>query len=87
MSEPILKGMEGAFIPVTNPQASAKWYEEKLGCKPLYVEGEAVTMKLSEESRTVITLVRTPDLELPPPTHALRGGGFLEPPFHRTDAT
>ncbi|KHE71016.1 VOC family protein, partial [Halobacillus sp. BBL2006] len=61
MSKSLLRGMEGAFIPVKNPSHSAKWYEEKLGCKPLHVEKEAVTMKLAEESQTVICLVRTPN--------------------------
>ncbi|MGJ9458976.1 VOC family protein [Oceanobacillus sp. CF4.6] len=61
MIQPLLKGMEGVFIPVTDPTKSAKWYEDKLGCKPLYLEEEAVTMKLAEGSQTVITLVRTPN--------------------------
>ncbi|NRS20101.1 VOC family protein [Brevibacillus sp. HB1.4B] len=58
MAQSLLKGMEGVFIPVTDPGASAKWYEEKLGCKPLFVEEEAVTMRISDESSTVICLVR-----------------------------
>ncbi|UIO43914.1 VOC family protein [Brevibacillus brevis] len=36
MAQSLLKGMEGVFIPVTDPGASAKWYEEKLGCRPLF---------------------------------------------------
>lgn len=58
MAQSLLKGMEGVFIPVTDPSASAKWYEEKLGCIPLFVEEEAVTMRISDESNTVICLVR-----------------------------
>ncbi|MFD2924058.1 VOC family protein [Halobacillus naozhouensis] len=61
MVQPLMKGLEGAFIPVRDPARSAVWYEEILGCTPLYVEKEAVTMKLAEESQTVICLVRTPD--------------------------
>ncbi|WJQ83073.1 VOC family protein [Brevibacillus brevis] len=58
MAQSLFKGMEGVFIPVTDPGASAKWYEEKLGCRPLFVEEEAVTMRISDESSTVICLVR-----------------------------
>ncbi len=58
MAQSLLKGMEGVFIPVKDPSASAKWYEEKLGCIPLFVEEEAVTMRISDESSTVICLVR-----------------------------
>lgn len=58
MAQSLLKGMEGVFIPVKDPDASAKWYEEKLGCIPLFVAEEAVTMRISDESSTVICLVR-----------------------------
>jgi hypothetical protein len=33
MAKPLLKGMEGVFIPVKDPELSAKWYEEILGFK------------------------------------------------------
>ncbi|WP_077624473.1 VOC family protein [Sediminibacillus massiliensis] len=61
MTAPLLKGMEGAFIPVRNPRKSAEWYERILGFKQLYVDEEAVTMKISDKAQTVITLVRTPN--------------------------
>jgi len=59
MTKPLLKGMEGVFIPVVDPKLSAKWYEEILGFKLLYIEEEAAVMKIAEESQTVVCLVRT----------------------------
>ncbi|MCP1123432.1 glyoxalase/bleomycin resistance/dioxygenase family protein [Bacillus sp. AFS018417] len=59
MSQPLLNGMEGVFIPVKDPKISAEWYEEKLGFKLIYIEREAAVMKIAEESQTVICLVRT----------------------------
>jgi len=58
MAKPLLKGMEGVFIPVKDPESSAKWYEEILGFKLLYIESEAAVMKIAEESQTVVCLVR-----------------------------
>lgn len=57
----LLKGMEGVFIPVTNPEASAKWYEEKLGFTPIYIQEEAATMRIAPDAQTVVCLVRTPN--------------------------
>lgn len=57
----LLKGMEGVFIPVTDPEASAKWYEEKLGFTLIYIEEEAATMRIAPEAQTVVCLVRTPN--------------------------
>ncbi|WP_431833411.1 VOC family protein [Cytobacillus oceanisediminis] len=31
MNKPLLKGVEGIFIPVKDPELSAKWYKEILG--------------------------------------------------------
>jgi glyoxylase I family protein len=59
MTKPLLKGMEGVFIPVKDPGFSAKWYEEILGFKPIYIEEEAAVMKIGEQSQTVVCLVRT----------------------------
>ena len=59
MTKSLLKGMEGVFIPVTDPKVSAKWYEEILGFKLLYMEEEAAVMKISEQAQTVVCLVRT----------------------------
>ncbi|MGG2017043.1 VOC family protein [Bacillus sp. S10(2024)] len=59
MSQPLLAGMEGLFIPVKDPKIAAKWYEEKLGFKLIYIENEAAVMKIEEESQTVVCLVRT----------------------------
>jgi glyoxylase I family protein len=56
---PLLKGMEGVFIPVKDPDVSAKWYGEILGFKVLYIEKEAAVMQIGEESQTVVCLVRT----------------------------
>lgn len=59
MTEPMIKGMEGVFIPVKDPEVSAKWYEEILGFKLIYIEEEAAVMKIGEQSQTVVCLVRT----------------------------
>jgi glyoxylase I family protein len=59
MTKPLLKGMEGVFIPVKDPEFSAKWYEEILGFKPIYIEEQAAVMKIGEQSQTVVCLVRT----------------------------
>lgn len=37
MTQPLLMGMEGIFIPVSDPKLSAQWYEEKLGFKLIYI--------------------------------------------------
>ena len=59
MTKPLLKGMEGVFIPVKDLELSAKWYEEILGFKLIYIEEEAAVMKISEQSQTVVCLVKT----------------------------
>lgn len=59
MSQALLAGMEGVFIPVKNPKISAEWYEEKIGFKPIYIEDEAAVMKIEEGSQTVVCLMRT----------------------------
>lgn len=59
MTKPLFKGMEGVFIPVKDPEKSAKWYEDILGCKLVYVENEAAVLKIGEQSETVICLVKT----------------------------
>jgi glyoxylase I family protein len=59
MTKPLLKGMEGVFIPVKDPAFSAKWYEEILGFKLIYIEEVAAVMKIGEQSQTVVCLVRT----------------------------
>ncbi|MEH7342528.1 VOC family protein [Bacillus sp. JJ1532] len=59
MTKPILIGMEGVFIPVKDPELSAKWYEEILGFKLIYIEKEAAVMKIGEQSQTVVCLVKT----------------------------
>ncbi|MEH7122673.1 VOC family protein [Bacillus sp. JJ1773] len=61
MTKPILIGMEGVFIPVKDPELSAKWYEEILGFKLIYIEKEAAVMKIGEQSQTVVCLVKTPN--------------------------
>lgn len=55
----LLKGMEGVFVPVKNPEVSAKWYEEILGFTLVYQEDEAAVLRISEESPTVVCVVRT----------------------------
>lgn len=59
MTKPLLKGMEGVFIPVKDPELSASWYDEILGFKLLYIEEEAAVMKIAEQSQTVVCLVKT----------------------------
>lgn len=59
MTKPLLMGMEGVFIPVKDPKLSAKWYEEILGFKVIYIEEEAAVMKIGEQSQTVVCLVKT----------------------------
>lgn len=61
MKKPLLKGMEGVFIPVSDPSQSSKWYEDILGFKLLYIEEEAAVMKISNESQTVVCLVKCSD--------------------------
>lgn len=55
----LLHGVEAIFIPIKDPQLSAKWYEEKLGFKLLYIEEDAAVMKIAERSATVVCLVKT----------------------------
>lgn len=59
MTKTILKGLEGVFIPVKDPELSAKWYQEILGFQLVYIEEEAVVMKISNQSETVVCLVKT----------------------------
>lgn len=59
MTKPLLKGMEGVFIPVNDPKISADWYAEILGFKLIYIEEAAAVMKIAEHSQTVVWLVRT----------------------------
>lgn len=33
----LFNGMEGVFFPVMNPKLSAKWYEETLGFKLMFI--------------------------------------------------
>ncbi|MDR7071617.1 VOC family protein [Fictibacillus barbaricus] len=58
MANPLLKGMEGVFIPVKDPEVSAKWYEEILAFKVVYIEENAAVMKIAEHSNTVVCLVK-----------------------------
>jgi glyoxylase I family protein len=58
-----LNGMEGVFIPVKDPNFSAIWYAEKLGFKLVYLEEEAAVMRIGEDTKTVVCLVKTPDHE------------------------
>ncbi|MCP1161271.1 VOC family protein [Bacillus infantis] len=59
MATALFKGMEGVFIPVKNPEMSAKWYEEILGFKLIYIEEEAAVMRIGDQSQTVVCLVKT----------------------------
>ncbi len=59
MTNSRLKGMEGVFIPVKDPELSAKWYGEILGFKLLYIEENAAVMQIAELSPTVVCLVKT----------------------------
>lgn len=61
MTQSLLKGIEGVFIPVKDPKLSANWYEEILGFKLLYMEEDAAVMKITEQSQTVVCLVKTLD--------------------------
>lgn len=61
MSKPILKGVEAIFIPIKNPEQSAKWYEEKLGFSLLYLQEGAAVMKIDAGSQTVVCLVKAKD--------------------------
>ncbi len=58
MKQSLFKGVEAIFIPIKDPQLSAKWYEEILGFKLLYREEGAAVMKITEQSPTVICLVK-----------------------------
>ncbi|MCM3576414.1 VOC family protein [Mesobacillus sp. AQ2] len=59
MTTALFKGMEGVFIPVTDPQLSAEWYEDILGFKLIYIEEDAAVMRIGEQSPTVVCLVKT----------------------------
>ncbi|MFC5734652.1 VOC family protein [Cytobacillus gottheilii] len=59
MTTALFKGMEGVFIPVTDPELSAKWYGEILGFKLIYIEEEAAVMRIGDQSQTVVCLVKT----------------------------
>jgi glyoxylase I family protein len=59
MTNQLLKGMEGVFIPVADPELSARWYQEMLGFEPLYIEEEAAVMRIGQQSQTVVCLVKT----------------------------
>ncbi|WP_409304885.1 VOC family protein [Peribacillus sp. SCS-155] len=63
MSKPLLQGLEGIFIPVKDPKASAEWYGSVLGFSLVYIEEEAAVLKIAADSKTVVCLVRTPDHE------------------------
>ncbi|MEK3975872.1 MULTISPECIES: VOC family protein [unclassified Psychrobacillus] len=58
MGTSLLNGVEGIFIPVKNPAVSAQWYETVLGFKLNYIEEEAAVMKISNNSPTVVCLVK-----------------------------
>lgn len=51
MAQPLLKGMEGVFIPVKDPALSAGWYEETLGFQLIYMEDEAAVMRIAKGGR------------------------------------
>lgn len=59
MDKPLLKGMEGIFIPVKDPKVSADWYIDKLEFRLNYMEEEAAVLHISEDSQTVVCLVKT----------------------------
>ncbi|WP_299510509.1 VOC family protein [uncultured Rummeliibacillus sp.] len=59
MTNALLKGVEGIFIPVKDPANSAIWYGDILGFKLIYIEEEAAVMRIGEHSQTVVCLVRT----------------------------
>ncbi|MTH97980.1 VOC family protein [Roseibium sp. RKSG952] len=58
MAHGLLQGVEGVFIPVSDPELSAAWYIEKLGCKAIFLEPEAAILRLSAQSPTVLGLVK-----------------------------
>lgn len=58
MATALFKGMEGVFIPVTDPELSAKWYEEILGFQLIYIEEVAAVMRIGDQSQTVVCLVK-----------------------------
>jgi len=60
----LLSGVEGLFIPVSDPGSSAKWYQEILGCSIVMEEPGATVIRLSDHSPTVLCLVRT-DAKVP----------------------
>jgi len=41
LTKPLLKGMEGVFIPKKDSELSANWYEDILGFILIYIEEEA----------------------------------------------
>jgi len=58
MKQSLLNGVEAIFIPIKDPHLSAKWYENKLGFKLLYIEEGAAVMKIADQSATVVCLVK-----------------------------
>ena len=58
LNKSLLKGVEGIFIPVRYPEVSARWYEEVLGFRLNYIEEEAAVMNISNDSPTVVCLVK-----------------------------
>ncbi|WP_155592266.1 VOC family protein [Lysinibacillus cavernae] len=58
MKESLLKGVEAIFIPIKDPELSAKRYAEMLAFKLLYIEEGAAVMKINEQSPTVVCLVK-----------------------------
>jgi len=58
VSKPVLSGVEGLFIPVSDPKVSCEWYQAKLGCQPLFQEENAAVLRLGNESGTVLCLVK-----------------------------
>jgi len=58
MKQSLFKGVEAIFIPIKDPKLSSKWYEEILGFKLQYIEEGAAVMKITEQSPTVICLVK-----------------------------
>ncbi|TWI93361.1 catechol 2,3-dioxygenase-like lactoylglutathione lyase family enzyme [Roseibium hamelinense] len=59
MSKELLTGIEGVFVPVSDPEVSARWYQETLGCELRSIEPDAAVVKLSSKAPTVLCLVRT----------------------------
>lgn len=58
MKQSLFKGVEAIFIPIKDPKLSAKWYEEILGFMLQYIEEGAAVMKITQQSPTVICLVK-----------------------------